>query len=99
MTLTITYDGTDYSFDYCQNIREVSLTLNINSSYLLQHIVLLLGGEAQVALLARAELGRLLVELLLPLLDLPDLVLAERLQRHDEVVVGALQHPVPLVLE
>ena len=71
----------------------------ISESHLLKHIVLLLGGEPEVPLLAGAELGRLLVELLLPLLDLPHLVLAERLQRHDEVVVGALQHPVTLVLE
>ena len=73
--------------------------LVISKSHLLQNIVLLLGGEPQVPLLAGAELGRLLVELLLALLDLPHLLLPEGLQWHDEVVVGALQHPVPLVLD
>ena len=68
-------------------------------SYLLQHIVLLLSGQPQVPLLAGAKLGRLFVKLLLPLLDLPDLLLAEGLQRHDEVVVGSLQHSVPLILD
>ena len=36
---------------------------------------MLLDGEAQVALLAAAELGRLLLKLLLPLLHRPDVLL------------------------
>ena len=60
-------------------------------AYLLQHRVLLLGGEPQVALLARAELGRLLLELLLALLDGADLLAAEPLQGLDELLVGPLQ--------
>ena len=70
-----------------------------NCSHLLQHSVLLLGGQPQVPLLAGAELGRLFVKLLLPLLDLTDLLLAEGLKRHDEVVVGAFEHPVALILD
>ena len=60
-------------------------------SYLLEDGVLLLGGESEVPLLAGAELGRLLLELLLPLLHRADLLAPEPLQRLDELLVGALQ--------
>ena len=57
----------------------------------MQHRVLLLGGQPQVALLARAELGRLLLELLLALLDGADLLAPEPLQGLDELLVSPLQ--------
>ena len=60
-------------------------------SYLLEDGVLLLGGESEVPLLAGAELGRLLLELLLPLLHRADLLTPEPLQRLDELLVGTLQ--------
>ena len=61
------------------------------SPYLLQHGVLLLGGQPEVPLLAGAELGRLLLKLLLPLLDFADLLAAEFLERLDELLVSALE--------
>lgn len=47
----------------------VILCTNELATYLLQYSVLLLGGKVEVALLALTELGRLLLELLLALLQ------------------------------
>ena len=60
-------------------------------SYLLQHGVLLLGGQPQVPLLAGAELGSLLLELLLALLHCADLLAPKPLQGLDELLVRPLQ--------
>ena len=63
----------------------------MSHSYLLQHGVLLLGRQPQVPLLTSAELGRLLLELLLALLHGADLVAPEPLQGLDELLVSPLQ--------
>lgn len=51
----------------------------------------LLGGQIEIPLLALAELGRLLLELLLLVLDAADALLAEVLQGLDHVRVDILQ--------
>jgi len=73
-----TIEPRSYQFiNYQSNMRRRELNAIFHGklcywSHLLQHRVLLLGGQAQVPLLAGAELGGLLVELLLALLDLTD---------------------------
>ena len=73
-----------FSFLVAKSLKKQQLK---TGSYLLECLILLLGGEAEVALLAGAELGRLLLELLLPLLHRPDLVATENLQRLNELLV------------
>jgi hypothetical protein len=60
-------------------------------SYLLQNCILFLDGQSEVSFLGCAELCRLLLELLLPLLDGADLLLAEAFQRLDELLVGTFK--------
>lgn len=52
-----------------QNNASLSINWTRTYPYLLEHILLFLGGERQGPLLGLTELGRLLVELLLPLLQ------------------------------
>ena len=71
----------------------------VSSSYLLQNGPLLLGGQAQVPLLAGAELGCLLVKFLLALFNCAYLFFPECFQRNNKVVISSLKHPVSLVLD
>ncbi|CAD0203675.1 unnamed protein product [Chrysodeixis includens] len=82
-----------------RRLAEVALRHVHRRVRLLEHSLGLLGGERERALLALAELGSLLVELLLPLLDGADVLLAEALERLDDLLVRAPQHAVPLVLD
>ncbi len=49
--------------------------------------------------MTRAEFRRLLLKLFLPLLNGADLLPPEGLQRLDELLLGALQHPILLILD
>ena len=74
-------------------------TPDVARTYLLENIVLFLGGEAKVTLLTGTELGSLLVKLLLPFLDRSNMFLPEGLQGDNKVVVSSVQHPISLILD